>query len=41
MMFDDFDTQIQADEIFSDHYPEVEELYDYYEHDDISFYYDD
>ena len=38
MMFDDFDIQMQADEIFSDYYPEVEELYDYYEKDNISFY---
>ena len=51
-MFDDFDTQKQIEECFADEYDEAfpelfdafptpEELYDYYKHDNNSFYYDD
>ena len=43
MMFDDFDTQIQAEEMFFDFdQEEIEDPYDYYyEYDNTSFYYDD
>ena len=51
-MFDDFDIQMQVEEYFADEYdkafpelfdafPAPEELYDYYKHDNNSFYYDD